>query len=74
MLPGPGRKTWIGLHGRKNVWHDWSLQVAATGGPAGGTNLELNNRAWPGGFRVKFLLQSKVVFLMEICLGSLIPL
>lgn len=64
----------MGLHGGKNVWHDWSLQVAAAGGPAAGTNVVLNNRAWPGVFRVSFFFRARRLFRMEIRLGSLIPL
>lgn len=64
----------MGLHGGKNVWHDWSLQGAATGDPAGGTNGMLNSRAWPRVFRVGFFFRARWFYLMAIRLGSLIPL
>lgn len=64
----------MGLPGGKNAWHDWSLQIATMGGPAGGTNVELNNRVWPGVFRVSFFFRARWNFLMEMQLWSLIPL
>lgn len=33
----------MGLYGRKSLQHDWSLQVAATGGPDADINVVLNS-------------------------------